>query len=92
MAEHWTLKGERADACVCNTPCGCVMGQDPTKDGAEVSVFELAGPSLQTDLAPTDPCPTQAQPVEWDYLWDLGGTRNGQNPRCDGRRGTRGDR
>jgi hypothetical protein len=30
MAEKWTLKGEMAGICNCNSPCPCIFGQDPT--------------------------------------------------------------
>jgi hypothetical protein len=31
MAEQWSLKGQEAASCICNSPCPCVFGQDPTK-------------------------------------------------------------
>ena len=31
MAEQWSLKGEQVGSCICNTPCPCIFGQDPTK-------------------------------------------------------------
>jgi hypothetical protein len=30
MAESWAIKGERVGLCICSTPCGCVLGLDPT--------------------------------------------------------------
>lgn len=31
MPEQWKLKGDEILACICNSPCPCVFGQDPTK-------------------------------------------------------------
>lgn len=30
MAEKWTLKGDLAGACPCDSPCPCIFGRDPT--------------------------------------------------------------
>lgn len=30
MAEKWTLKGEYVGTCICDSPCPCIFGQDPT--------------------------------------------------------------
>lgn len=31
MAEQWRLKGDSIHTCICNTPCPCIFGQDPTR-------------------------------------------------------------
>lgn len=31
MAESWTLKGDQVASCICDTPCPCIFGMDPTK-------------------------------------------------------------
>jgi hypothetical protein len=43
MAEKWSLKGENIATCICNTPCPCLFGQDPThgRCGA-LNVFSIA--------------------------------------------------
>lgn len=30
MAEKWSLKGDYVGVCICNSPCPCIFGQDPT--------------------------------------------------------------
>jgi hypothetical protein len=31
VAEQWSLKGQQVGSCICDTPCPCIFGQDPTK-------------------------------------------------------------
>ncbi len=31
MAEQWSWTGQHVGSCICNTPCPCIFGQDPTK-------------------------------------------------------------
>lgn len=53
MSEKWTLKGELAGTCICNSPCPCIFGQDPThgKCGA-ISCHSIAkGNFGKTDLS-----------------------------------------
>lgn len=43
MAEQWSLKGKQVGTCICDTPCPCIFGQDPTKGycGA-ATVFDIS--------------------------------------------------
>jgi hypothetical protein len=31
VAEEWSWKGKHVGSCICDTPCPCIFGQDPTK-------------------------------------------------------------
>ena len=53
MAEQWTLKGEQVASCICNSPCPCVFGQDPTKGycGAVIAFNIGSGSFGSVDLS-----------------------------------------
>jgi hypothetical protein len=31
VAEQWSMKGQHVGSCICDSPCPCIFGQDPTK-------------------------------------------------------------
>jgi hypothetical protein len=31
VAEQWSWKGKHVGSCICDTPCPCIFGEDPTK-------------------------------------------------------------
>lgn len=74
MAEKWTLKGEFAGACICNVPCPCNVGQNPTQGHcAGIFVFDITkGKYGKLDLGGTRAAMAAKIPgFVFDGNWEL---------------------
>jgi hypothetical protein len=40
MAEQWSLKGDDISTCICDSPCPCLFGEDPTKGNCDGIVIQ----------------------------------------------------